>query len=132
MQTETGQDVLEIEVVVEPGPFSTQLFPTSPRPEDTDERADTYPSEVGQTFEALANAFQAMFEDPDTPTDPQLVVDRIIELINMSPGTRPFRSVVGVDIGVGDRNTAVEPFDQAALAAFGMSEFATLGTKTAE
>jgi short-subunit dehydrogenase len=35
----TGVDV----VVVEPGPFSTELFPQSPKPSDEDGRAQSYP-----------------------------------------------------------------------------------------
>lgn len=34
----------------------------------------------------------------------------------------------GVDVGVRERNAAVEPFDSAVLVAFGMSEFATLAS----
>jgi hypothetical protein len=113
-------------VVVEPGPFTTALFPSSPRPEDIEGRVDTYPAVAHQTFENMGSAFEEMFEDPETPTDPKVVVDRIIALTDMDAGTRPFRSVVGVDFGVRERNTAVEPFDAAVLEAFGMTSFATL------
>lgn len=118
----SGVDV----VVVEPGPFTTELFPSSPRPADAEDRAATYPAVAHETFERLGAAFEAMFQDPGTPTDPKMVVDRIVELVGMAPGTRPFRSVVGVDVGVSARNAAVEPFDQAVLEAFGMTAFATL------
>lgn len=118
----SGVDV----VVVEPGPFTTALFPSSPRPEDIEGRVDTYPAVAHQTFENMGSAFEEMFEDPETPTDPKVVVDRIIALTDMDAGTRPFRSVVGVDFGVRERNTAVEPFDAAVLEAFGMTSFATL------
>jgi NAD(P)-dependent dehydrogenase (short-subunit alcohol dehydrogenase family) len=118
----SGVDV----VVVEPGPFTTELFPSSPRPADVEGRVDTYPAVARETFEGMGAAFESMFADPETPTDPQAVVDRIIELTDMNPGSRPFRSVVGVDFGVGERNTAVEPFDAAVLEAFGMTSFATL------
>lgn len=118
----SGVDV----VVVEPGPFTTKLFPTSPRPEDAEGRASTYPAVAHETLGNLERAFDGMFNDPDTPTDPGLVVDRMIALTEMSAGMRPFRSVVGVDIGVGARNAAAEPFDAAVLEAFGMSSFTTL------
>lgn len=120
----SGVDV----VVVEPGPFATELFPSSPRPTDRDGRAASYPQVAHEAFEGLGKAFEGMFADPQTPTDPTLVVDRIVELTEMQPGTRPFRSVVGVDVGVTARNTAVEPFDAAVLEAFGMTAFATLAT----
>lgn len=118
----SGVDV----VVVEPGPFTTALFPSSPRPEDLEGRGDSYPAAAQQTFEGMGQAFEGMFEDPETPTDPGDVVDQIASLTEMDPGTRPFRSVVGVDFGVRERNAAVEPFDAAVLEAFGMTSFATL------
>ncbi|MDH3286093.1 MAG: SDR family NAD(P)-dependent oxidoreductase, partial [Acidobacteriota bacterium] len=124
----SGVDV----VVVEPGPFSTALFPSSPRPQDTEGRAKTYPAVAHQTFEQMRMAFENMFEDPDTPTDPGLVVDRIIELMEMNAGSRPFRSVVGVDFGVRERNASVEPYDAALLEALGLTSFATLVSKSRE
>ena len=123
----SGVDV----VVVEPGPFSTNLFPGSPRPADADGRIGSYPSVAHEALANLNGAFDGMFADPGTPTDPTMVVDRMIELADMPAGTRPFRSVVGVDVGVTARNAAAEPFDAAVLAAFGMTSFATLGTGNA-
>lgn len=113
-------------VVVEPGPFATELFPSSPRPADREGRVAGYPAVAHEALAGLEQAFEGMFADPQTPTDPQMVVDRIVELIDMRPGTRPFRSVVGVDVGVVARNAAVEPFDAAVLEAFGLTAFATL------
>jgi NAD(P)-dependent dehydrogenase (short-subunit alcohol dehydrogenase family) len=113
-------------VVVEPGPFATELVPSSPRPEDREGRVATSPGVAHEALEGLGNAFDAMFADPETPTDPGMVVERIVELIDMEPGLRPFRSVVGVDVGVTARNAAVEPFDAAVLEAFGLTTFATL------
>ena len=124
----SGVDV----VVVEPGPFTTALFPSSPRPEDTEGRVGTYPAVALQTFENVGRAFEGMFKDPETPTDPRLVVDRIIALTEMNAGARPFRSVVGVDFGVRERNAAAEPFDAAVLEAFGMTSFATLASSGRE
>ena len=118
----SGVDV----VVVEPGPFATELFPTSPRPEDAEGRVGTYPAVALQTFDGLGSAVEGMFKNPEVPTDPGLVVDQIIALTEMKAGTRPFRSVVGLDFGVRERNTAAEPFDAAVLEAFGMTSFATL------
>ena len=118
----SGVDV----VVVEPGPFTTALFPSSPRPEDIEGRVETYPAVARQTLEEMGSAFEGVFEDPESPTDPKIVVDRIIALTEMDAGTRPFRSVVGVDFGVRERNAAAEPFDAAVLEAFGMTSFATL------
>ncbi|MEN8143769.1 MAG: SDR family oxidoreductase [Gemmatimonadota bacterium] len=120
----SGVDV----VVVEPGPFTTELFPQSPRPADLDGRAGTYPAAAEQAFEEMGAAFDELFGDPEVPTDPTAVVDRFVELIDMTTGTRPFRSVVGVDFGVSERNSVVEPHDQQLLQDMGLEDFARLKT----
>ncbi len=113
-------------VVVEPGPFTTALFEVSPQPTDTDNRVADYPEIARAAYKDLGDAFDGMFNDPDVPTDPAMVVEEMVALIDTPPGSRPFRTVVGVDVGVRERNAAVEPFDAAVLEAFGMTEFATL------
>ena len=118
----SGVDV----VVVEPGPFTTALFPTMRLPADAEGRAGTYPAIVHETFAAMGGIFEGLFSDPATPTDPILVSDRLVELVEMPAGSRPFRSVVGVDFGVRDRNAAVEPHDAGVLEAAGFTSFATL------
>lgn len=115
-------------VVVEPGPFTTQLFPQSPRPQDQDQRTQSYPAAAHQTFEGMGAAFEGMFNDPQVPTDPADVVDRFVELIDMAPGTRPFRSVVGVDMGVTQRNATDEAHEAPFLQAMGLEEFVQLRT----
>lgn len=111
-------------VVVEPGPFGTELFPRAPAPAD-DERVSSYDPVLMETFGAMGEAFEGLFADPSL-TDPEQVVDRMIELIEMDPGTRPFRSVVGVDFGVRERNASDEPHDAPMLEALGLADFATL------
>jgi len=118
----TGVDV----VVVEPGPFETELFGQSPRPADADGRIPGYPAVAHETLTQLEAAFEGMFSDPGTPTDPTIFVSDVSALIDAPAGQRPFRTVVGVDAGVRDRNAAVEPFDAGVLSAFGLADFATL------
>lgn len=118
----SGVDV----VVVEPGPFTTSLFPSVRLPADAEGRAASYPAIVHETFAAVGGMFESLFRNPDVPTDPALVVRRLVELVDMPAGTRPFRSVIGVDLGVRGRNDAVEPFDAGVLEATGMTSFATL------
>ncbi|MFQ5528909.1 MAG: SDR family oxidoreductase [Gemmatimonadota bacterium] len=118
----SGVDV----VSVQPGPFTTELFGQGPAPADEDGRAATYPAAVPQARAEMDTAFEGIFADPEVPTDPQLVCDRLVELVDMAPGTRPFRSVVGVDFGVRDRNDADAPQDAGVLEAMGLTEFATL------
>ncbi len=115
-------------VVVEPGPFTTELFPQSPRPKDADNRAQSYPELAHQTFDGLGAAFEGMFSDPEIPTDPTYVVDRFMELIDMVPGTRPFRSVVGVDMGVTARNATDEAHEGPFLQMMGIEAFVRLRT----
>ncbi len=118
----TGVDA----VMVEPGPFTTSLFPSMTAPADADGRGASYPAAVTGAFAAMGADFGAMLASPETPTDPALVVDAIAELAAMAPGTRPFRTVVGLDFGVRARNADDAPHDTALLAAFGMTGFATL------
>jgi len=118
----SGVDV----VIVEPGPFGTELFPRAPRPADEDGRAATYPDAVPQAWDGLQAAFDGIFADPEAPTDPELVVDAMIDLIDQEPGTRPMRTVVGVDFGARGRNEFSDAQDAELLAAMGMMEFTTL------
>lgn len=113
-------------VVVEPGPFTTQLFPRAPRPEDAEGRAATYPDSIATAVAKIQAAFDDLFADPEAPTDPTLVVDAIVDLIDRAPGTRPFRTVVGVDMGVRARNELIEPLDAGLLEGLGLSEWATI------
>jgi len=117
-------------VVVEPGPFTTSLFRSSPRPDDTSGRAGSYPAIAMQSFEEMGRKFDMIFADASMPTQPKLVVDRIAELIDMNAGTRPFRSVVGVDFGVRELNASVEPHEDALMGAMGLASFATLVSRT--
>ncbi len=127
LRTELASSGVDV-VLVEPGPFTTALFPRSPKPVDKDGRGVSYPAVVHETFAAMGKAFEEVFAAEETPTDPALVVDRIVELAAMKPGTRPFRSVVGVDFGVGELNEANAPREAAVLAAMQLTEFATLVT----
>ena len=118
----TGVDV----VVVEPGPFTTELFGQSPQPADEEGRAQSYPQLLHETLEGMSGAFEGMFEDPEVPTDPIDVVNRFVELVDMASGTLPFRSVVGVDLGVVERNASDEAHDGPFLEAMGLTDFVKL------
>ena len=119
---QTGVDA----VIVEPGPFTTNLFSGMTAPADADGRAASYPPAVTGAFEAMGADFQQMLASPETPTDPALVVDAMAELLAMPPGTRPLRTVVGMDFGVRDRNADDARHDDALFEAFGLTDFATL------
>jgi NAD(P)-dependent dehydrogenase (short-subunit alcohol dehydrogenase family) len=124
----SGVDV----VIVEPGPFTTSLFPSSPQPADREGRGASYPTAVHEAQAALGAAFDGLFADPAAPTDPAIVVDAMAELIDMAPGTRPLRTCLGVDFGVRDRNAAIEPFDTGLLEGMGMTAFTTLNARVGD
>lgn len=108
-------------VMVEPGPFGTNLFPSAPAPADQD-RVASYGSEGQRIADGFAAAFEAVFQDPDAPTDPKDVVEVLVELVEATAGQRPARTVVGVDFGVRELNRATEPFRQAVLEGIGMPD----------
>ena len=119
----SGVDV----VVVEPGPFSTELFPQAPAPADVDGVAAGYPAGLHEAFEGMGAAFEEMFAGDEVDTDPETVVDSFENLVDMEAGTRPFRTVVGFDFGV------VRPMNEFAagkqaelMTAMGMAEVTKL------
>lgn len=116
-------------VVVEPGPFATGLWNT-PSPADTEGRLGSYPAEVAQLQQTMSENFAAMFESSEVPTDPTDVVNRYIELIDMKPGTRAFRNVVGMDLGVTARNESDAAHDAPFLEMMELTEITKLKSKT--
>ncbi|GIV58289.1 MAG: short-chain dehydrogenase/reductase [Rhodothermaceae bacterium] len=118
----TGIDV----VVVEPGPFTTELFVQSPQPVDLEQRAGTYPPVAHETLQGMAASFEALFEDADAPTGPEAVVDCFVSLVESPERPRPFRHVVGLDFGVRERNAADAVFDPPLLEAMQLAEFTRL------
>lgn len=72
--------------------------------------------------------FDQIFSDSSATADPAIVVDMMMDLAAMKPGTCPFCTVAGIDFGVRDRNAAVEPHDAGLLEASGPTDFATQRT----
>ena len=62
-----------------------------------------------------------VFENPEAPTDPEILVNAMIDLINKPSGQRPIRTVAGLDFGVNQVNSATDPMRRAALEAMGLS-----------
>jgi len=62
-----------------------------------------------------------MFEDENAPTDPMIVVKDFEKLIDMAPGTRPLRTISGLDFGYQALNDAVEPIRKGGLEAMKIS-----------
>ena len=114
-------------VVVEPGPFTTELFPRTPQPADEEGRAAMYPAALHAATEGMGAAFEQLFEGDEVDTSPDLVVDCFVNLVDMAPGTRPFRSVVGFDFGVvRPMNDAADPMYGQLYEAMGLAEVATI------
>lgn len=107
--------------LVEPGPFSTNFFGNLVNA-GNQEVADAY-QHVGEFFEGFEGNVKAMFEDPEAPTDPMVVVKDFEKLINMKPGTRPLRTISGLDFGFQALNDATEPIRKAALEGMGIAEW---------
>ena len=105
-------------VIVEPGPFSTNFFGNIV-PASSEEIASAY-SHVGEFFEGFGNQVKGMFEDANAPTDPMIVVKIFEDLINTPNGSRPLRTIAGLDFGFQALNDAVEPHRKASLASMGI------------
>ena len=104
-------------VIVEPGPYGTNLFETIPRPEDT-QRLEEY-GELAAASEKLIANFAALSESEDA-RDPREVADAIAELIVTPTGQRPLRTVVGIDFGVTGFNEVAAPVQRGLLEALEM------------
>jgi len=106
-------------VIVEPGPYDSNLLNTIPWPEDK-QRLEEYRELAGAPEKMIANF--AELEKSDDARDPQEVADAISELIVTPTGQRPLRTVVGIDFGVTGLNEAAAPFQRGLLEALGMQQ----------
>jgi NAD(P)-dependent dehydrogenase (short-subunit alcohol dehydrogenase family) len=107
-------------VIVEPGPFSTNFFGNIVSPKNSD-IANDY-KHVNAFFEGFENQVKGAFEDSNAPTDPMLVVQAFEKLINLPNGSRPLRTMVGLDFGLQALNDAVEPIRKGVLASMGLAD----------
>ena len=106
-------------VIVEPGPFPSNLIASSPQPSDSAVLA-AYGEVAAIPGQIKAHADQQF--DPANPPRPQLVADAIAKLVAATE-RRPLRTVVmpeGLDYGVQHINDAVAPIQNGVLKAMGM------------
>lgn len=108
-------------VLVEPGPFATNFF-GSVIPASDAEVTSAY-NHVNEFFEGFGNQVVGMFEDKNPLTDPMLVVKEFENLINMPNGSRPLRTLVGLDFGFQALNDVVEPIRKGSLESMGLSDW---------
>jgi NAD(P)-dependent dehydrogenase (short-subunit alcohol dehydrogenase family) len=108
-------------VILEPGPFSTNFFGGVVAPKNA-EMASAYQHVQGFN-EGFGKNVMAAFADENAPTDPMIVVKDFEKLINMPAGTRPMRTISGLDFGFQALNDATDPIRKAGLAAMGVGDW---------
>lgn len=107
-------------VIVEPGPFPSNLISSSPEPSDQTVLA-SYGEVAAIPGQIKAHANDG--HDEANPPRPQMVADAIARLVEATE-RRPLRTVVmpeGMDLGVQRLNDAVSPIQNDLLSALGMS-----------
>lgn len=105
-------------VIVEPGPYPSDLLPNSPAPADTERVADY------GALAALRDNFAAHFSElfgSANPPRTQDVADAIVNLIEAPTGSRPLRTVCGMDFGANGLNEQIAPVQGEVLQALGMA-----------
>jgi NAD(P)-dependent dehydrogenase (short-subunit alcohol dehydrogenase family) len=88
-------------VIVEPGPYPSQLLPNSPGPADAKRTAEY--GELSAIRDNFVSHFSQLFASKDAPRT-QDVADAILRLIELPAGSRPMRTVCGVDFGATELN----------------------------
>ncbi len=106
-------------VIVEPGPYPTHLLANSPAPEDI-QRRDEY-GELAGIRETFVDRFADLFASAASP-NPQEVADAVRRLVELPPGSRPMRTVCGLDFGAHRHNALVAPIQADVLTALGMPQ----------
>jgi NAD(P)-dependent dehydrogenase (short-subunit alcohol dehydrogenase family) len=107
-------------VIVEPGPFPSNLLPSSPEPSDH-AVLKTYGDVAAIPGHIKQHSNDG--NDPQNPPRPQRVANAIAQLVEATE-RRPLRTVVmpeGMDFGVERLNEAVAPIQNDLLRALGMA-----------
>ena len=104
-------------IIVEPGPFPTELIKNSPRPNDTECLKD-YGELANAADQTMKNFKEFMKDNPDC--DSNLVSNAILNLIKLPYGKRPLRTVCGIDYGVKEINDLTERFQLSILKQMGL------------
>jgi NAD(P)-dependent dehydrogenase (short-subunit alcohol dehydrogenase family) len=101
-------------VVIEPGPFATNLLDTNDLPRDQTclQQYGVLNDEVIHLLENIKNG----------QLDPQIVVDDITNLIEIPFGQRPFRTIPGPDFGLAAVNPSKDKAQQGLLQALDLTQ----------
>jgi NAD(P)-dependent dehydrogenase (short-subunit alcohol dehydrogenase family) len=108
-------------IIVQPGPFPTNLLANSPAPTDQ-ARVDGY-GPLSSIREQFADSFNRFFQSTDAP-DPQIVAEAILRLIDTASGQRPLRTTCGPDYGATLINRQTAPIQAEVLRSLGMADMA--------
>lgn len=112
-------------VLVEPGPYRTNLQKVAEGPEDR-ARLDAL-APLLDIQRDMSTRFYEVFEDPAAPTDPADAARAIVDLIATPTGERPFRTVVGIDFGMAELNRKTQPYYDGVLVSYGVPEMGGVG-----
>ncbi len=104
-------------VIIEPGPFPTNLIKNSPRPKDT-KCLEDYGELANAAEQTMKNFQEFMKNNPDCNSN--LISEAVIRTINLPYGKRPLRTVCGLDYGVKDINCYTEEHQLALLKQMGL------------
>jgi NAD(P)-dependent dehydrogenase (short-subunit alcohol dehydrogenase family) len=105
-------------VIVEPGPYPSQLLPNSPAPADG-ERVAAY-GDLAALRDRFVAHFSELFGSDQAPRT-QDVADAILRLVELPAGERPMRTVCGMDFGANGLNEQIASVQADVLHALGMS-----------
>jgi len=108
-------------VIIEPGPFQTNLKASQQPP--ADQAVVAAYGELGRFDERVGQAVWPVIARAGVEvTNPQLVADLIVALIETPPGKRPIRTTVGLDFGTGELNRAAAPHQESFLRLLGVTD----------
>jgi NAD(P)-dependent dehydrogenase (short-subunit alcohol dehydrogenase family) len=100
-------------VVIEPGPFATNLLNTNDQPRDLARLA-----EYGELNDEVT---RVIHDIEKAQLQPQIVVDEIIKLIETPYGDRPFHTIPGPDFGLEPINSLKKQVQQELLQAMNLA-----------
>lgn len=108
-------------VLLEPGPFATNLMNSGEQPADVARLPEYAP--LAEVQGAFMKAFESIFTNPQIAPmiNPELVAKSFVDLVDAPAGTRPFRSTVGLDLDIAKMNELTEPFRLRGLAQMGVA-----------
>jgi len=110
-------------IVVEPGIYRTAIFDRLVAPADSERVADYGPH--GDFADRVLGTFRAALDAPGAPGSEE-VAETLVHLVEMEPGTRPFRTIVSPPIEqlLGSYNTAAEALRPLTAQIFNVPELA--------